>query len=115
MLKISERNEDGVLLIEINEPRLEASNAPELRELLIGRIETGRDQIILDLKYVNFMDSSALGALIGGIKRMGPLGTLALAGATGPVMQLLKLTRMDKVFALHSSVRAALSQMGDGA
>jgi len=115
MLKFSERTERGVLLIKIEETRLEASNAPALRELLIGRIETGRDQIVLDLEHVTFMDSSALGALIGGIKKMGPLGTLALSGATGPVLQLLKLTRMDKVFTLHSSASAALTQMGDDA
>jgi len=110
-MQVSERSEGSILLLEIGEPRLEASNAPELRELLIGRIETGLDQIILDLQHVTFMDSSALGALIGGIKKMGPLGTLALAGATGPVLQLLKLTRMDKVFALYPSANAALTEM----
>jgi anti-sigma B factor antagonist len=79
--------------------------------LLIGRIENGDHQIVLDLKFVNFMDSSALGALIGAIKKMGPLGTLALAGATGPVLQLLKLTRMDKVFPLYTSAAAALTKL----
>lgn len=112
MMQFSEKSEGSLLLLEIGETRLEASNAPELRELLIGRIETGRDQIILDLQHVTFMDSSALGALIGGIKKMGPLGTLALAGATGPVLQLLKLTRMDKVFALYPSATAALTELG---
>ena len=110
-MQFSEKSEENILLLEIREARLEASNAPELRELLIGRIETGRDQIVLDLQHVTFMDSSALGALIGGIKKMGPLGTLALAGATGPVLQLLKLTRMDKVFALYPSATAALTEM----
>ena len=110
-MQFSERSEENLLLLEIGESRLEASNAPELRELLIGRIEKGHDQIILDLQRVTFMDSSALGALIGGIKKMGPLGTLALAGATGPVLQLLKLTRMDKVFALYPSVNTAVSEL----
>ena len=51
-MQVSERSEGSILLLEIGEPRLEASNAPELRELLIGRIETGLDQIILDLQHV---------------------------------------------------------------
>ncbi len=109
-MKFSEEHKGTVLLLEILEPRLEARNAPELRELLIGRIENGSQQIILDLKTVNFMDSSALGALIGGLKKMGPLGTLALAGATGPVLQLLTLTRMDKVFAIYPSASDALAK-----
>jgi anti-sigma B factor antagonist len=110
-MKFSEKYQGTVLLLEIEEARLEAINAPELRELLIGRIENGDHQIVLDLKLVNFMDSSALGALIGAIKKMGPLGTLALAGATGPVLQLLKLTRMDKVFPLYTSAAAALTKL----
>jgi len=110
-MKFSQERRGTVLLLEIGEARLEAINAPELRELLIGRIENGDHQIVLDLKLVNFMDSSALGALIGAIKKMGPLGTLALAGATGPVLQLLKLTRMDKVFPLYASAAAALTKL----
>jgi len=110
-MQFSEDHQGTVLVLEIGESRLEASNAPELRELLIGRIENGNHQIVLDLKLVTFMDSSALGALIGAIKKMGPLGTLALVGATGPVLQLLKLTRMDKVFPLFPSASAALNKL----
>jgi anti-sigma B factor antagonist len=110
-MQYAEEQAGGVLVLEITEPRLEASNAPDLRELLIGRIENGTHQIVLDLKNVTFMDSSALGALIGAIKKMGPLGTLALAGASGPVLQLLKLTRMDKVFQLFPSATAALAKL----
>lgn len=111
MLNYSETQDDVILVLEISEKRLEASNAPDLRDLLVGRIETGADQIVLDLRQVNFMDSSALGALIGGVKKMRGLGTLALSGANGPVLQLLKLTRMDKVLPLYPSISDALEEM----
>jgi len=111
MLDFSETHEGSLLVIEVSESRLEASNAPELRELLVSRIKNGQSQIILDLKNVTFMDSSGLGALIEAIKKVGPLGTLALAGATGPVLQLLKLTRMDKVFMLFPSASAAVTKL----
>jgi len=111
MLSYSEIQDDTILVLEITEQRLEASNAPDLRDLLVGRIETGSDQIVLDLRQVAFMDSSALGALIGGIKKMRGLGTLAVSGANGPVLQLLKLTRMDKVFPLYPSITDALAEM----
>lgn len=111
MLKYSEKLDDTILVLEITEQRLEASNAPDLRDLLMGRIETGSEQIVLDLRQVNFMDSSALGALIGGIKKMRGIGTLSLAGANGPVLQLLKLTRMDKVLPLYSSIDDAMAEL----
>jgi len=112
-MQFAEEQEGAVLVLEITETRLEASNAPDLRELLIHRIENGTHQIVLDLKNVTFMDSSALGALIGAIKKMGPLGTLALAGASGPVLQLLKMTRMDKVFQIYPSATTALAKLGE--
>lgn len=111
MLNYSETQHDMILVLEITEQRLEASNAPDLRDLLVGRIEAGADQIVLDLRQVNFIDSSALGALIGGVKKMRGLGTLALSGANGPVLQLLKLTRMDKVFPLYSSISDAVAEL----
>lgn len=95
----------------MEEVRLEASNAPALRKLLVDRIENGSHQIVIDLQRVSFMDSSALGALIGAIKKLGPLGTLALAGANGPVLQLFKLTRMDKVFSLYPTTADALTRL----
>lgn len=111
MLQYSEKQDDSVLVLEITERRLEASNAPDLRDLLLGRIETGNEQIVLDLQKVAFMDSSALGALIAGIKKMRGLGTLVVSGANGPVLQLLQLTRMDKVFALYPSLDAAMAEL----
>ncbi len=111
MLQYSARQDEAVLVLEITEKRLEASNAPDLRDLLMGRIETGSGQIVLDLQHVAFMDSSALGALIGGIKKIRGLGTLALSGANGPVLQLLTLTRMDKVFPLYPSCEDAVADL----
>lgn len=112
-MQYSEKREGAVLLLEMKEPRLEASNAGKLRELLFDRIEKGNRQIVLDLAGVTFMDSSALGSLIGAIKRMGSHGTIVLSGAAGPVLQLLKLTRMDKVFSMYPTAKAALSELDE--
>lgn len=109
----AEKRDGAVLVIEMGQTRLEARNAQALRELLVGRIEKGEHRIVLDLGQVTFMDSSALGSLIGAMKKMRPVGVLALAGATGPVLQLMKLTRMDKVFWLFPTVDAARAQLED--
>ena len=51
------------------------------------------------------MDSSGLGALVAGLKRLGSLG------AHGAVQRLFQLTRMDKVFALHPTIDDAVAAM----
>lgn len=109
----SEKRDGSVLVIVIGDSRLEARNAQDLRELLVGRIEKGEHRIVLDLQHVTFMDSSALGSLIGAMKKMRPVGVMAIAGATGPVLQLMKLTRMDKVFWMFPTADAARGKIED--
>lgn len=112
-MQYSEERDGAIRVIEITETRLEARNAQALRELLVSRIEKGDHRLVVDLRHVTFMDSSALGSLIGAMKKMRPVGVLALAGATGPVLQLMKLTRMDKVFWLFPDVDAARVKLED--
>lgn len=107
-MDVLDLHQEGILVLDIREPRLEARNAPEFRALLIQRIEGGADAIVLDMSQVEFIDSSALGALIGAIKKMGPLGRIAIAQASPTIERLLKLTRMDKVFPIHATVDSAV-------
>lgn len=88
--------------------RLDASVATALRDALIERISRGEQTIILDLGEVNFVDSSALGALISAAKRLGPTGTIAVAALAAPVAKLFTLTRMDRVFLVSASVHEAV-------
>ncbi|NAZ36859.1 STAS domain-containing protein [Rubellimicrobium sp. CFH 75288] len=110
-MQTEETVQDGVLVVGVRVPRLEASNAPEFRRTLIERIEAGHQQIVIDLAQVQFIDSSALGALIGAVKRMGALGTIALAAPNGTLSRLLTLTRMDKVFPITETVEDAVAKL----
>ena len=58
-------------------------------------IEAGHTRLVLDLSGVDFVDSSGLGAIVACLKRLGPRGDLAIAGARGAVSRLFTLTRMD--------------------
>jgi anti-sigma B factor antagonist len=62
---------------------------------------------VLDLGAVDFMDSSALGAVVSCLKAVGGRGDLAVSGAHGAVLQLFKLTRLDRVLKLHDTPEAA--------
>lgn len=101
----------GVLVLGVKTARLEAANTPEFRLALLERIDRGHGQIVLDLGEVEFIDSSALGALIAAVKRMGAVGSIALARPNPTVARLLALTRMDKVFAITPSVDEAVEKL----
>jgi anti-sigma B factor antagonist len=111
-VNILEEMNGGLMILRLQESRLDASTAPALRDALIERIENGQQSIILDLGEVGFMDSSALGALIAAVKKLGPVGTIAVAAMRTPVARLFTLTKMDRVFSVNATVDDAISSLG---
>jgi anti-sigma B factor antagonist len=109
MLSIDQRN--NVLVVHVAEKRIDASKAPAFKDEMTKCIDGGQNQIVLDLSGVDFIDSSGLGAIVSCLKRLGPRGSLAVAGASGAVSRLFTLTRMDKVFTLHPTVDSAVEQL----
>ena len=46
--------------------------APEFKERMVELIESGKKQIVVDLSKATFIDSTTLGVLVGGVKRLRP-------------------------------------------
>ena len=62
---------------------------------------------IVDFKQIEFMDSSALGALVNSLKQLEPSGDLLVVSLSQPVLQLFKLTRMDHIFKVFDNIESA--------
>jgi anti-sigma B factor antagonist len=89
---------------------LDVATGPALRSALIELVEGGARHVVLDLAEVPFVDSSALGVFVTGLKRLRIAGgTLRLAACQPPVRAVLKITSLDRVFFLYPSVEAALA------
>ena len=84
--------------------------APELRERVIRLIDDGIRHVIADLRDVDFLDSTGLGALVGSLKRLRLReGSLELVTSGGRVQQIFQITGLTRAFALHSSVPDAIT------
>jgi anti-sigma B factor antagonist len=84
--------------------------APELRQQLIDLVDKGTRHIVADLREVDFLDSTGLGALVGGLKRMRlRQGSLELVVSGGRVMQLFDITGLSRAFVLHKSILDAIA------
>jgi anti-sigma B factor antagonist len=82
--------------------------APRLKERLSELTGSGRSRLAVDLQGVEFMDSTGLGVLIGALKRCKEAGgTLALVGPREPVVKVLAITGLDKVFSIGDTVEDA--------
>lgn len=88
--------------------RLTAANATGFKGEVVALIEAGQSQLIVDFSSVSFLDSSGLGALVGILKKIGHRGDLLVCGLSGDVDQMFRVSRMDRVFAIHRDVDAAI-------
>lgn len=87
--------------------------APRLKEQLVKLIDGGATGVVVDLTGVTFIDSTALGVLIGGVRRLREAdGRMALVVATRPVERVLTLTGLDRVFTIHATRDAAVAALG---
>lgn len=92
------------------EGELDVATGPALRDRLIELVDGGVRHVVLDLGTVPFLDSSALGVLVTGLKRLRIAGgTMRLAACRPPVRAVMKITSLDRVFFLYPSVEAALA------
>ena len=83
--------------------------APEFKERLVQVIEDGKKQLVVDLSKATFIDSTTLGVLVGGVKRLRPSGgSLALVCTDQNITKIFEITGLDRVFPIHGSREEAL-------
>ena len=90
--------------------------APEFKERLVQVIEDGKKQLVVDLSKATFIDSTTLGVLVGGVKRLRPAGgSLALVCTDENITKIFEITGLDRVFPIHGSREEALDAVSSGA
>ena len=99
--------ENGITLLSLN-GRFNMITAQSFRDQIKALVELGSNRIVVDLGAVTSFDSSALGALIGGLKTTRQAGgDLRLCSPTEQVNLVLRLTNMDRVLICSNSAEDA--------
>ena len=106
-MNIQLQQDNGLTTATLDETRLDASVAPEFKAAMEDIIMSGNNQLILDISKLSFMDSSSLGAMVAVLKQIGGTGKMVIIGASGAVLELFKLTRMDRIFTLTTDAETA--------
>lgn len=107
-MEMSSKRFGDTLVVAVDEDRIDAAVAIVFKDTMRDLTETGADVVILDLKSVHFIDSSGLGAIVAVMKQLGQSRQLHLAALMPNVEKVFRLTRMDTVFKIHTSVDEAL-------
>jgi anti-sigma B factor antagonist len=90
--------------------------APELKNELVRVIDSGARTVVVDLDETTFIDSTTLGVLLGGVKRLRPSGgTLLLVVTDRNIRKIFEITLLDRVFSIFETRAEALARATDPA
>jgi anti-sigma B factor antagonist len=102
----------GVLSVE---GELDLASAPSLKWALTDILDAGHDRVVVDLSLVSFIDSTALGVLVGVKKNLAEGAVLAIACTHPDVLNIFELTGLDSTFDIFTTFDDALAFVRGGA
>lgn len=83
--------------------------SPMLKAHIVDAIDDGCTDMIVDLEDVGFIDSSGLGVLVSGLRRVKERsGSMRLVCTRESILKIFRITGLDKVFPVFSTVKEAM-------
>jgi anti-sigma B factor antagonist len=87
--------------------------APEFKQQLLDVIGNGALNVIVDFTDTSFIDSTTLGVLVGGVKRLRPKdGQLSVVCSDRNITKIFEITGLDRVFTIYPTREEAVSALG---
>lgn len=106
--EVAESDRDGTPVLSVR-GEVDVSTAPELRERLLALAERGATLAVVDLSLVSFVDSTALGVLVSGVKRLRSAGgDLRLVVTEPRIAKVFEITGLTDVFKIYGSADEAV-------
>lgn len=91
------------------EGELDLSTAPRLKWTLLDALGAGHSLLVIDLSRTSFMDSTALGVLVGVKRGLDAGERLAIVCPESDVLQIFEFSGMDGAFTIFPSLDEALA------
>jgi anti-sigma B factor antagonist len=86
--------------------------APQFKEALAECIEAQATRVVIDMTRTTFIDSTVLGVLVGGLRRLRPAGgEMALVITSRDLAKIFEITGLNRVFIMAESRDEALSAL----
>jgi anti-sigma B factor antagonist len=87
--------------------------APEFKQQLLEVINQGAKEVVVDFSNTTFIDSTTLGVLVGGVKRLRTNdGQLSLVSSDRNITKIFEITGLDRVFTIYGSRDEAVNGIG---
>ena len=108
----TDKVDDGTYVISLA-GEVDLYTAPEFKQQLLGVIEEGGKDVVVDFSDTTFIDSTTLGVLVGGVKRLRAQdGRLSLVCSDRNITKIFEITGLDRVFTIYPTRDEALAKTG---
>jgi anti-sigma B factor antagonist len=86
--------------------------APELKTQMLQVIANGANDVVVDFTNTTFIDSTTLGVLVGGVKRLREKGgRLSIVCSDRNITKIFEITGLDRVFTIYPTRAEALERL----
>lgn len=97
-MQITKRVRNNVEILAIK-GELDLNNAPAVKTILDREINAGKIHLVLDLKDLEYIDSSGIGVFINTVNKIRSLkGTFVLMGLNDNIRRIFNLTKLTSFF-----------------
>ncbi len=104
---ISEK--ENIVFITVNSQMMGGAVATDLKEKFHSLLKENKKNIVVNMNQVDRMNSSGLGILIGGLNSLRTAGgDLKLLDISTKVRELLRITKLDRVFEVYLNEAEAI-------
>ena len=111
-MKIEKRQQDDVTVVVIEGVIKLGESARLFSDYLKALIDGGTGSVLIDMTSIDYVDSTGLGELVGYLQRFEGQGRrLALLRPQSRILNLLKVTQLDKVFQIFTDESQAIEAL----
>ncbi len=111
-MEIKRQDLDTYTVLSVEGPIMIGESTEKLERALSDLLDDGVRTILIDFSGVNYIDSTGLGELVGFLERIRHReGKLALVNPQDRILQLLKISGLDKVFPIYSDLDTAIQSV----
>jgi anti-sigma B factor antagonist len=108
-LTLTTREADGKTIVAVG-GEIDVYTAPKLRDKITELVGRGSYHLVVDMQQVEFLDSTGLGVLVGGLKKVRAHdGSLQLVCNQDRLLKIFRITGLAKVFVIHETADEALA------
>ena len=109
-LEIEQKEIEGIVILELHGRLVVGTESADFRRTITALISEDRKSIILDMKHVDYIDSTGLGTLVVAHTQLQKAGgSVKLLNVSNRNVQLLILTKLSTVFEMFDQEQTAIN------